>query len=125
MASAEETMRSLYAALDSGDVDTFVTAIADDVVAKIHGSNPHAGEYVGKGAVLEMMGSAMSTMEESRTIEKYVASGDSVVVMGQETLTATSTGKSDRGAFAHHWVVRDGQIVEFEDFETAGSGIWE
>lgn len=125
MASAEETMRGLYAALDAGDMETFVNAIDDDVVARVHGSNPHAGEYAGKQTVLAWMQRAMSTMEESRTIEKFVASGDTVVVIGQETITAIETGKSGSGAFVHHWVVRDGKIVEYEDFETAGAEIWD
>jgi hypothetical protein len=48
--------------------------------------------------------------------EELVGSGEHVVAFGTYSGRFNATGKSMRARFVHHWTVRDGRVVRFEQF---------
>jgi ketosteroid isomerase-like protein len=53
--------------------------------------------------------------------DDYIAAGENVVVLARYTATNKATGRSINVRVAHHFVVRGGLIVRFEQFvDTAG-----
>jgi ketosteroid isomerase-like protein len=48
--------------------------------------------------------------------DTYVVDGDNVVVLARYTATNKATGRDMNVRVAHHFVVRGGRIVRFEQF---------
>ena len=50
------------------------------------------------------------------TPEGYVAEGDNVVAYGTYTAVNNTTGKPLKARVAHLWKLKDGKIIQFEQF---------
>lgn len=125
MASNRDLLVGLYEQLDRGDPSGWLDALADDVVLRIHGPAPHAGETNGKAELLQLMGEiAPSRDGEELRPESFIGDGDEMVVLGTESWTYVPTGKSTEARFAHHYRFSDGKIALFEDFEPAGADVY-
>lgn len=126
MAGNREFLIAQYEQLATGgDLSEWVEALADDVVMRIHGPAPQAGERKGKAAVLEVMGEVAPTRQGERLVaESFVGDGDEIVVLGSESWTYVPTGKSTTARFAHHYRFSGGKITMFEDFEIAGRDVY-
>ncbi len=48
--------------------------------------------------------------------DTYIADGENVVVLARYTAVNKATGKEINVRVAHHFIVRSGQIVRFEQF---------
>jgi ketosteroid isomerase-like protein len=48
--------------------------------------------------------------------EELVGIGEHIIAFGTYTGTFTATGKFMSARFVHHWTVRDGRVVHFEQF---------
>ena len=121
----KERATRIYAGICADDPSEFVASLADDLLVRIHGPAPHAGTYTGKDTFLEVMGVAHQTMlDETRTVEKVLVDGQSVVIVGVEEFTVAPTGMRVRGRYLHHLEFRGDQITLFEDFEPTGAHAW-
>jgi ketosteroid isomerase-like protein len=49
----QQTLAALYDALATGDSETVMATLTDDIEWHVNGPSPVAGTYRGKGAVLE------------------------------------------------------------------------
>ena len=77
---------------------------------------PTSGERRGKAQVGESFKQVAQTVNFSRfEPEEFIAAGDKVVALGHYTAT-TSIGKKFNSDFAMVFTVRNGRVVEFQEF---------
>jgi len=116
--SPSDVVRRQYLASAAGDLDALRSTLAPDVEWTEMAGFPLAGTYrtpegVTSG-VMEILGrdwADWTTHDDS-----YVVDGENVVVLARYTATNKATGKAMNVRVAHHFVVRGGLIVRFEQF---------
>lgn len=110
------TVRSVYEAMATRDVDTILDLFADDVTIYQTPELPWGGRRHGRDSVLEFFGALISSIESQLTTEKMYAAGDHVVQMGRTRGTVVANGASFDVAEVHIWGVGGGKIVSFEAY---------
>ena len=119
--SNEAVVRGIYQSFLSKDLPAVLAVLTEDVEWTLYGSPaiPFAGTRHGREAVAEWFGILADTVEFRRFEPgefEFVAQGDTVVVQGNEQVTAKATGR----AFDQQWVqfmtLRDGKVARFREF---------
>jgi len=108
----EEIARSATEALSKGDMETFLSLQADDVVVHFPGRGPMAGEYRGKDGMAQMFQKQMQMLDGPPEIETHdiLANDDHTVVLN--TVRASRGGQvlEQQQVVVLH--IRDGKITE-------------
>ena len=116
--SPRAVVRRQYLASAAGDLNALRETLAPDVEWTEMAGFPLAGTYrTPEGvttAVMENLGKDWS--DWTAHDNSYVVEGENVVVLARYTATNRSTGKNLDARVAHHFIVRDGLIVRFEQF---------
>lgn len=118
-----DVVRRQYLAGAAGDLAALRATLAPDVEWVEMDHSPVAGTYrtpeeVTRG-VMEALG--QEWLDWATHDDRYVVDGEDVVVLARYTATHRTSGKALDVRVAHHFVVRDGLIVRFEQFvDTAG-----
>jgi len=116
--SPAEVVRWQYLASAAGDLEALRATLAPDVEWTEMAGFPLAGTYRTPtgvtGNVMEKLGAEWDgwTAHDDR----YVVDGENVVVLARYTAQHRGTGKPLAVRVAHHFVVRGGLIVRFEQF---------
>lgn len=110
-----DTVMSFMGAMGSGDMDTMLKHMADDMVWQNEGDKamPWIGPWEGKEAILEFLPvfGANVAVTKWETQDAF-AFGDTVAVFGTMNATTTSSGKETGDfTFALRAKVKDGQLV--------------
>jgi ketosteroid isomerase-like protein len=115
MASAVDTVKSLYAGFASGDVGAVLGALDPGVEWTEAEGFPYGGTYVGRDAVLANVFMKLATEWDGfmAVPAEYVCQGDTVVAIGEYSGTFKATGKHFRAPFVHVWRSRGGALVNF------------
>jgi uncharacterized protein len=113
-----EIARNCYAAFGRGDIAAIVAVLADDVEWTTPGEGiPTEGTRRGPAEVakfFEIVGSTWDfTAMEPR---EFVASGDTVAVIGRYAGVARATGKTMDSAWVMVWKIRGGKVVYFREY---------
>jgi ketosteroid isomerase-like protein len=113
-----EIIEAHYAASARGDLDGMVAPFAPDVEWTEMAGFPYAGTYRGVDEIREQVFGRLGKdwTDYQAVPEEIVDSGEHVIAFGTYSGTFTATGKHMRAKFVHHWTVRDGQVVRFEQF---------
>jgi len=116
--SPSDVVRRQYLASAAGDLDALRSTLAPDVEWTEMAGFPLAGTYrtpegVTSG-VMEILGRDWA--DWTAHDDSYVVDGENVVVLARYTATNKATGKAMNVRVAHHFVVRGGLIVRFEQF---------
>jgi uncharacterized protein len=92
--------------------------LADDVEWTEMAGFPLAGTYRTPTTVTTNVMEALGRDWDGWTAhdDTYVADGENVVVLARYTATNKATGRDINARVAHHFVVRGGKIVRFEQF---------
>ena len=113
-----DVVRRQYLASAAGDLDALRATMAPDVEWTEMAGFPLAGTYrTPEGVtanVMEILGRDWEGWAAHD--DTYVVEGESVVVLARYTATHRVTGKTLNARVAHHFVVRGGLIVRFEQF---------
>lgn len=108
-----EIARKGYEAFASGDMDTLMATLADDIVWHTAGDNILSGDKVGKEAVLNFFG--LLAQESGGTfkneIHDLLANDDHGVAL--VTQSVTRNGKTVEGRSVHVFHMKNGQMTEF------------
>lgn len=119
--SAEENIRiaqKAYADFGRGDIPAVLDAVDENVewVTPDIGLPP-GGTYRGRAAVAQFFQQVGETWE-FRAFEprEYIASGDRVAVQGSYAFTSRSTGRSASCDWVMVWKMRDGKVVQFQEY---------
>jgi ketosteroid isomerase-like protein len=113
-----DVVRRQYLASARGDLEALRATLADDVEWTEMAGFPLAGTYRTPtgvtSAVMEQLGKDWDGWAAHD--DTYVVDGENVVVLARYTATNKATGKRINVRVAHHFVVRGGLIVRFEQF---------
>jgi ketosteroid isomerase-like protein len=108
----EEIARSATEALSKGDLETFLSYQADDVVLHFPGRGPMAGDYRGKEGLAQLFQQQMEILDAPPEIETHdiLANDDHFVILN--TVRASRGGQM----LEQHQVVvshvRNGKVTE-------------
>ncbi|WP_410614470.1 nuclear transport factor 2 family protein [Amycolatopsis sp. lyj-109] len=111
-------VRRQYLASAAGDLAALRETLAPDVEWTEMAGFPLAGTYRTPDGVTSGVMEKLGQDWENWTAhdDTYVADGENVVVLARYTATHKVTGKTLDVRVAHHFTVRGGLIVRFEQF---------
>ncbi|WP_328320085.1 nuclear transport factor 2 family protein [Kribbella sp. NBC_00382] len=113
-----DVVRRQYLASAAGDLEALRATLAPDVEWTEMAGFPLAGTYrtpLGVTTnVMEQLGKEWENWVAHD--DTYVVDGENVVVLARYTANNLATGKTLNARVAHHFVVRAGLIVRFEQF---------
>lgn len=113
-----DVVRRQYLASAAGDLDALRSTLAPDVEWTEMAGFPLAGTFrTPEGVTSNVMEKLGADWEEwVAHDDTYVVDGHDVVVLARYTARNKATGKDLLVRVAHHFVVRGGLIVRFEQF---------
>lgn len=113
---ALSTARAIYAAFERGDMPGFFALMAPDMVWNEALGHPYGGRYVGADAIVQNIMMPLGTQWEgfSVTNDRFLADGDTVVVLGTYRGRYKATGKDVVAPFAHVWTIRGGKVLSLQ-----------
>jgi ketosteroid isomerase-like protein len=117
-----EVVTAAYAAFGKGDVPGVIALLTPDVHWESVGNPadfPALGVKTGTAAVeaqFALLGSLLSF--QSFSPQQFFATGpDTVFVLGHYDRTVVKTGKPANSDFVHVFVIRDGKIASYREFQ--------
>jgi hypothetical protein len=116
-ANAEIAKRA-YEAFARGDIEAVLASFAEDVEFYEAEGLPWGGLHHGRDEVARnVFGVLAETFDDyTATPERYIESGDTVVVLGRYSGVGRESGKTLDAAFAHVWNLEDGRLKEFNHY---------
>jgi ketosteroid isomerase-like protein len=113
-----EVVRRQYVASAAGDLEALRATLAPDVEWTEMAGFPLAGTYRTPEGVTANVMEKLGADWDGWTAhdDTYVADGENVVVLARYTARHRTTDKPLAVRVAHHFVVRGGLIVRFEQF---------
>lgn len=118
MTAPLDVIKDHYAASARGDLPGMLACLAPDAQWTEMAGFPYAGTYTGpdgvRANVFERIGAEWENYQA--VPDGFVASGDDVVAFGAYSGTYRQTGSYMEARFVHHWQLRDGKVVRFEQY---------
>lgn len=114
-----ELIRRGYDAFGHGDMDTLLSLFDENIewVSSGPPELPTAGTRRGRQQVAEFFKIVDEVFEIQRFEPKtFIAQGDRVVVLGDETTRVKATGKLLDVEWAHAFTVRGDKVVRFHEY---------
>ncbi|SFG52151.1 nuclear transport factor 2 family protein [Streptomyces mirabilis] len=113
-----DVVRRQYLASAAGDLEALRATLAPDVEWTEMAGFPLAGTYrTPEGVTSNVMEKLAQDWDEwTAHDDTYVVDGENVVVLARYTAANKATVKQLAVRVAHHFVVRGGKIVRFEQF---------
>jgi uncharacterized protein len=113
-----QVVRRHYIASAQTDLEALRGTLAPDVEWTEMAGFPLAGTYrTPEGVTTSVMQRLGSEWDDwTAHDDTYVVDGENVVVLARYTARNNATGKDLNARVAHHFVVRGGRIVRFEQF---------
>lgn len=113
-----DVVRRQYLASAAGDLEALRATLAPDVEWTEMAGFPLAGTYRTPVGVTSHVMERLAEDWDDWTAhdDTYVVDGENVVVLARYTATNKATGKELDVRVAHHFTVRGGLIVRFEQF---------
>ena len=119
MNDAVGVVQEFYRAVDAGNVPGIVSLLSDDLAWTEAERFPYySGVWRRPQEVLEKLFVPLSRDWEtfSVTPQEFIADGQQVVSLGHYEGTYRATRRSMCAPFAHRWIVRQGKIVQFDQY---------
>lgn len=116
--SPADVVRRQYLASAAGDLDALRATLAPDVEWTEMAGFPLAGTYRTPEGVTSRVMERLAAEWDDWAVHDgtYVTEGENVVVLARYTAVNKATGKAIDVRVAHHFTVRGGRIVRFEQF---------
>ncbi|MGW4891571.1 nuclear transport factor 2 family protein [Kitasatospora sp. NPDC004240] len=113
-----DVVRRQYLASARGDMAALRSTLADDVEWTEMAGFPLAGTYRTPKEVTSRVMERLAAEWDGWTAhdDRYVVDGENVVVLARYTAINRATGRPLNVRVAHHFTVRGGRIVRFEQF---------
>ncbi|MFD4656790.1 nuclear transport factor 2 family protein [Kitasatospora sp. NPDC058444] len=113
-----DVVRRQYLASARGDLAALRATLAEDVEWTEMAGFPLGGTYrTPKGVTANVMERLAADWDDwTAHDDTYVVDGETVVVLGRYTAVHRATGKPLAVRVVHHFTVRGGRIVRFEQF---------
>ena len=113
-----DVVRAQYLASAAGDLDALRATLAPDVEWTEMAGFPLAGTYrTPAGVTTNVMDKLAADWDDwTAHDDTYIVDGTNVVVLARNTATNKATARPINVRVAHHFIVRGGLIVRFEQF---------
>jgi ketosteroid isomerase-like protein len=116
-----QVVKDAYAAFFRGDIPGVLAMVAEDVewqgVKGAEGVVPHAGTRRGRAQVEEFFALlAGNTRFKTFQPKEFIASEDSVAVVGYYEATIMTTGRHVASDWVMTFTIKDGKITQFREF---------
>jgi ketosteroid isomerase-like protein len=114
-----DVVRRGYEAFGRGDLDALLSLLDEDVEWTTPGpvELPTSGTRRGLKQVADFFKAVEEVFEIQRFEPKaFVAQGDRVIVLGEETSRVKATGKVLSAAWAHAFTLRSGKVVAMQEY---------
>jgi ketosteroid isomerase-like protein len=113
-----ETVQGFYSGARAGDLDQIKGVLAPEISWRQTPGFPNAATFTTPD---EMLAGVFGTLGEEwdgfkGVPSEFIVDGDRVVVLGVYSGTSKATGRSFEAPFAHVFWVRDGAIVEMQQY---------
>jgi ketosteroid isomerase-like protein len=108
-----------YEAFGRGDINGLLALLEENILWDTPGPAdlPTAGNRRGHDAVADFFQTIGTVVDILRfEPQTFVAQGDLVVVLGQETNRVKATGNRVEFEWVHVFTVRDGKVVAFKEY---------
>ena len=115
--SNSATIKNIYAAFNRGDIEAVLAAVELDAEWVNYGpaSVPYFGNFTGRMPdFFQAIG--LSTTGGNVKIDRYLESGDSVVVEGRYTANVKATGALINAPIIHVFTLRNGKISSWRGY---------
>ena len=112
-------VRSLYEQFQQGNIDAMIGGMAEGITWQLPeiADVPLSGKRQGHDGVREFFASLVEMQDvQEMQIDKVVAEGDTVVVLGHYTWRVKATDRSFSSEFAHAFHLAGGKIEKFQEF---------
>lgn len=116
--TSAEVVWSFYNAIESGDIPTGLSLIAADCAWTEMEGFPYRGTFHGPDEIVQNVFARLGAEWDgyALAVDEVLDSGDRAVGVGTYSGVFTATGTPMKARVTHVFRVRDGQIVEFEQF---------
>ena len=114
-----QTAKNGYAAFQRGDIPGILALLNDDIewITPTIPGLPHSGTKHGHAGVLEFFQSIAQNWEfEGFEPREFIASGDSLAVVGYTRAKARKTGVTAETDWVMLWHFRNGKCARFQEF---------
>jgi uncharacterized protein len=114
-----ETIQEMYAAFGRADVPFILEGLTDDVkwVSHFDPIVPWSGDFSGKDRVKGFFEAIFQSVDvEGFEPQEWVASGDTVVSIGEFACRVRATGKRARTRWVFIWKFREEKVCSYEQF---------
>ena len=110
------TARDTYDAFNRGDIPAVLGVMADDIEWLEAEGLRYGGVYRSPQEILDNVFSNVAQDADGFAVtpERYIESGDCLVVLGRYSGTGKETGRAFDVAFGHVWDFRDGKLQRFQ-----------
>jgi ketosteroid isomerase-like protein len=123
-----DIVRRAYDAFARGDIEGLISLLDSNIEWVSPGPSdlPTAGQRRGHEQVKQFFGS-VSELYDFQSFEPrtFIAEGELVVVLGQDTVVAKSTGKTFSEHWAHAFTVKNGKVVHFQEYIDTAAAVAE
>lgn len=112
-------VRRGYEAFGRGDIDELLSLLNEEIDWFSPGPSdlPTAGHRRGHQQVRQFFGSVKELFDFERfEPQTFIADGDTVVVLGEDSVIVKGTGKNVTESWAHVFTVKDDKIVRFQEY---------
>lgn len=119
METAREIVSDVYKRFSEGDLAGFLALCADDIEWVVNGpaTLEKCSTFKGRGGVQQFLSILGDSWEfSSFSPRQFIAEGNTVVVLGEETGSDKKSGIPFENRWAHIFDVHDGKIVRFREF---------
>lgn len=116
-ANDREVVESSYAALNRGDIDAALAALAEEAEWHESGALPDAGVYLGREAIRAFLTEFLDSWESfDQEITETREAGDRVAVFIHLTAVGRGSSVEVDARYAHVWTMREGQGIRVDAF---------
>lgn len=115
-----QAVQEIYAAFGRGDLPAIMGRLGEEIVWDVTGPPEvsYAGARKGRQAVAEFFQVLAQTVEIQRfEPQEFFAQGDTVVVLGRETMKARATQAVAENAWVMVFTFRENRLIRFREFD--------
>lgn len=112
-------VRGAYEAFGRGDIDALIDALDANIDWITPGPSElvTAGSRRGQQQVRQFFASLNELFDFQRfEPQKFVAEGDTVIVLGEDTVAVKATGNTFSESWAHVFTIKNGKIARFHEY---------
>lgn len=110
-----ELIRRVYDAFSKGDMEVLNRVFADDIVFRVPGRSPMAGEYRSKEATFGVFGQLSERSGGTFGLDVRNVLGEDELVLALVTVHGERDGKTYNQDAVHAWRVVNGRAVELRN----------